>query len=113
MRRSFVSATLVCGAAAAMLPAPVRADFTYTETTQMTGGSMIAMMKMAGTFSKAARQIGEPTATTVIVKGNRMTRITPDHTEIIDLDKGTITQIDICEASVHGDDLRAVEAADG
>lgn len=70
------------------------ADFTYQETTQITGGSMLGMMKMAGTFSKAARQMGDPIVSTVIVKGNRMTRIGKDRTEIIDLDKGTVTQVD-------------------
>jgi hypothetical protein len=70
------------------------ADFTYTETTQMTGGSMLGVMKMAGTFSKQARQAGEPVVSTVAIKGNRMARISPDHTEIIDLDAETITNID-------------------
>jgi hypothetical protein len=70
------------------------ADFTYQETTQITGGSMLGMMKMAGAFSKSARQVGEPIASTVMVKGNRMTRISKDRTEIIDLDKDTFTQID-------------------
>lgn len=70
------------------------ADFTYQETTQITGGSMLGMMKMAGIFSKAAKQAGDPIVSTVMVKGNRMTRISKDHTEIIDLDKGTVTQVD-------------------
>lgn len=71
-----------------------RADFSYTETTQVTGGTLVSTMKMMGTFSKAARQFGQPIESTVIVKGNRMTRINSQTTEIIDLDKGTITQID-------------------
>lgn len=70
------------------------ADFTYTETTQITGGSIMQLMKVAGTFSKTARQAGEPIVSTVIVKGNRMTRIGQQHTEIIDLDRETITSID-------------------
>jgi hypothetical protein len=70
------------------------ADFTYTETTQVTGGSMLGMMKMAGAFSKQARQMGQPVVSTVAIKGNRMARINPDRTEIIDLDAETITTID-------------------
>jgi hypothetical protein len=70
------------------------ADFTYQETTQITGGSMVAMMKMAATFSKTARQAGEPTVSTVMVKGNRMIRSSKDRSEIIDLDAGTMTIID-------------------
>lgn len=74
--------------------APLRADFTYTETTQITGGSMLSMMKMAGAFSKQAKQASDPIASTVVVKGNRMARISADHTEIIDLDNETMTNID-------------------
>jgi hypothetical protein len=70
------------------------ADFTYTETTQMTGGSMLGLMKMAGAFNKQARQAGDPIVSTVAIKGNRMAHINPDHTEIIDLDAETITSID-------------------
>ncbi|MBB5328924.1 hypothetical protein [Tunturiibacter gelidoferens] len=72
----------------------LHADFTYTETTQMTGGSMLGLMKMAGTFSKQARQVGEPTVSTVSIQGNRMAHINTDRTEIIDLDAETITNID-------------------
>ncbi len=72
-------------------------DFTYQETTQVTGGSMLAMMKMAGAFSKSARQVGEPMVSTVMVKGNRMVRVGKYQTEIVDLDRGTITQIDIAK----------------
>lgn len=79
----------------AVLVAPsAHADFTYTETTQITGGSMMQLMKMAGTFSKTARQVGEPIVSTVAVKGNRMTRVGPQQTEIIDLDRETITSVD-------------------
>jgi hypothetical protein len=70
------------------------ADFTYQETTQITGGSVVSMMKMAGTFSKTARQAGDPVISTVTIKGNRMMRVNKDSTEIIDLDAGTITIID-------------------
>ncbi len=70
------------------------ADFTYQETTQITGGSIMSMMKFAGAFSKQARQAGDPILTTVMVKGNRMMRVNKDRTEIIDLDAGSITMID-------------------
>src|ERR1700755_2570614 len=74
--------------------ASLHADFTYTETTQMTGGSMLSLMKMASAFSKQARQAGEPIVSTVAIKGNRMVHINPTNTEIIDLDAETITNID-------------------
>src|ERR1700760_3845365 len=75
--------------------ASLHADFTYTETTQMTGGSMLGLMKMAAAFSKQARQAGEPIVSTVAIKGNRMVHINPTNTEIIDLDAETITNIDM------------------
>lgn len=55
----------------------------------------MGMMKMAGTFSKQARQASEPVSTTVVVKGNRMVRINNLSTEIVDLDKETVTHIDM------------------
>lgn len=89
-----LAVTALFAACSVAISTPLHADFTYTETTQITGGSMLGMMKMAGTFSRQARQTGEPTTSTVIIKGNRMTRIGPDRTEIIDLDKETFTEID-------------------
>ena len=79
---------------AALSSVPALADFTYQETTQITGGSIMAMMKMVGAFSKQARQIGDPIVSTAMVSGNRMVHANKDTTEIIDLDAGTITVID-------------------
>lgn len=76
------------------VPSALFADFQYTETTRITGGSIVGMMKVVGVFSKQARQMNEPTTSTVLVKGNRMARINPHYTEIVDLDKETITRID-------------------
>jgi hypothetical protein len=71
-----------------------RADFTYQESAQITGGSVVSMMKLAGAFSKSARQAGDPILTSVMVKGNRMIRNSKGHSEIIDLDTGTVTEVD-------------------
>jgi hypothetical protein len=92
VRTRLVLATFV--ALCLVVPARVFADFQYTETTRITGGSILSVMKMAGAFSKQARQANEPTTSTILVKGNRMARINPHYTEIIDLDKETITRID-------------------
>ncbi|MDP9052361.1 MAG: hypothetical protein M3O31_16810 [Acidobacteriota bacterium] len=78
----------------ASTPLAAYADFTYQETTQVTGGSIVGMMKMAGIFSKQARQASDPIVSTVMVKGNKMIRIGKDTSEIIDLDAETITEID-------------------
>ena len=75
-------------------PSFVFADYTYQETTQITGGSMVKMMKMAGAFSSQAKKAGDPVVSTVYIKGNRMAKVAPDGIEIIDLDKETITHVD-------------------
>jgi hypothetical protein len=75
------------------------ADYTYQETTQITGGSILHMMKMMGHFSSEARKAGDPIVSTVYVKDNRMARVNSDNIEIIDLDKETITHIDMIKKS--------------
>jgi hypothetical protein len=77
-----------------LLATPSFADFRYDETTQITGGTVVGMMKFAGAFSKDAKKAMDPITSTVLVQGNRMARINPDRTEIVDLDKETITTID-------------------
>src|SRR3981081_145798 len=77
-----------------LLAPPSFADFRYDETTQITGGTVVGMMKLAGAFSKDAKMAMNPVTSTVLVQGNRMARINPDRTEITDLDKETITTID-------------------
>jgi hypothetical protein len=73
---------------------PLLADASYKETTQITGGSIVGLMKMAGTFSSQARKADQPVTSEVYVSGNRMARVRPDGTEIIDLDARTVTHID-------------------
>jgi hypothetical protein len=70
------------------------ADYTYQETTQLTGGSMLHMIKTVGMLSSQARKAGDPVVSTIYIKGNRMAKVNPDSIEIIDLDKETITSID-------------------
>jgi hypothetical protein len=77
-----------------LLPPFALADVSYQETTQVTGGSMMGMAKMAGAFSSQAKQALAPTTTTVLIHGNRMVRSNPHSTEIIDLDAQMITMID-------------------
>jgi hypothetical protein len=91
MRVSRLCAVLILFVA---IPSLVFADYTYQETTQITGGSIMSMMKMAGMFSSQARKMGDPIVSTVYIKDNRMAKVSPDSIEIIDLDKETITNID-------------------
>ena len=78
-----------------LLPMAAFADFQYQETTQVTGGSLMTMMHTLGHFSKAAKQIGEPVVSNVYVQGNKMARVDPHQIQIIDLDAGTITDVDL------------------
>ena len=89
--RKYIFALLLCSSAAL-----VRADFTYQETTQMTGGSLMTMMRALGPLSRGAR---DPIVSTHIVKGNRMATITKDRVSVIDLDKENITTIDSAKKS--------------
>jgi hypothetical protein len=84
--RQLLIVTLLCSS-----PVLMRADFNYTETTQMTGGSLGAMMRSLGPLAGKA---AEPIVTTHIVKGNRMVTITRGTLTITDLDQETITTVD-------------------
>ena len=66
------------------------AVFSYEQTAKMTGGMMAGMVKVMGAFSK---QLREPIRTTVLVKGNRMARVSSLSGHIIDLDRETMTEI--------------------
>jgi hypothetical protein len=68
------------------------ADFSYQESSKITGGAIAGMMKVAGVFSRDAR---EPMVSTVAVKGDRMVRHARDHVQIMDLSSDTITMIDM------------------
>jgi hypothetical protein len=88
-----IRASLVLGLCVA-LPSASFADFRYDETTKITGGSLVSMAKFAGAFTKQAHSITDPTNSTILVKGNRMAHINQETTEIIDLDRETVTNID-------------------
>jgi uncharacterized membrane protein YgcG len=68
------------------------ADFSYQEKTAITGGLAAAAMKVAGVFSKQAR---EPMVSTVSVKGDRLAHRSTYSASIIDLASQTITTIDL------------------
>jgi hypothetical protein len=70
--------------------ATARADFSYEQSSKITGGFLAGMMKFAGVFSKKAT---EPVKTSVQVKGDRMVNITAENSQVIDLGKETITDI--------------------
>lgn len=85
-RLAIVGGTLIFGSA------PLLADFSYQQKSKITGGMLAGVMKVAGVFSKQAR---EPMESTVAVKGDRMVERGPTHMEIIDLGNETFTNIDL------------------
>lgn len=88
MFRRVVTMAGIMAVAALQLPA----DFTYRETTTITGGAMLSMMKVVGVFSKQAR---EPVQSTVSVKGDRMLHRSQQQATVIDLAAQTVTTIDM------------------
>jgi hypothetical protein len=81
----------ICGVMA-LSSSAMFADFSYRESTKITGGMMAGMMKVAGVFSKAAR---EPMDATVAVKGNKLVHRGSMSVNLIDLDARTITAVDM------------------
>ncbi len=69
----------------------LQADFSYKETSAVTGGSMLSIMKVAGVFSKSAT---EPKTALVAVKGDKMVHRSDNDATIIDLGAQTITNVD-------------------
>jgi hypothetical protein len=70
------------------------ADASYQETTQITGGSMMAPLKSMSFLSKSMRDMLAPMTTTTMIHGNQKAVVSKDFTEITDLDKETVTHID-------------------
>jgi hypothetical protein len=81
------------------LALPARADFQYTETSQVTGGALMGMMKFAGVFArgdakKQEQQLTQPTSTTHYVKGGHLRTDNVDGTsQIIDLEGKRVISI--------------------
>jgi hypothetical protein len=74
---------------------PARADFKYSDTSKITGGSLKSMMKTVGIFSKQASQAMKPVSTTRYIKGDRMRADNADgRVEIIDLSGRRIVELD-------------------
>jgi len=70
------------------------ADASYQETTQITGGSMVAPLKSMSFLSKSMRDMLAPITTATMIHGNQKAVVGKDSIEITDLDKETITHID-------------------
>ncbi len=74
---------------------PVRADFKYSDTSKITGGTLKSMMKTVGIFSRQAGQAMKPVSSTHYIKGDRMrTDSSDDKIQIIDLAGRMIIELD-------------------
>src|ERR1700737_66798 len=70
------------------------ADASFQSTSQITGGTMVDQLKSVSFLSKSMNNMFAPTTTLTMVHGNQKAVVSKDSTEIIDLDKETITRID-------------------
>jgi len=83
---------VTCAGVVVLAACPLLADFSYQQKTTVTGGALAGMLKVAGVFSKQAR---EPMEATIAVQGDRMCHRSAYHANIIDLNAETITEIDL------------------
>jgi hypothetical protein len=71
------------------------ADASYQETSQVTGGALVAPLKKMAFLSKSMRDAFAPITSTTVVHGNQKAVTNKDSIEITDLDKETITHVDL------------------
>jgi hypothetical protein len=85
---------LTLGAALSVCPM-LFADASYQETTQVTGGALTEPLKKLGFLSRSMRDAFAPITTTTMVHGNQKAVVGKDSIEITDLDRETITHVDL------------------
>lgn len=83
----------VCGTIL-LLTQLVLADGSYQSTTQITGGAMVQQLQSNPFAARLTKGLFAPTNTLTMVHGNQKAVVTKDSTEIVDLDKETITHLD-------------------
>jgi hypothetical protein len=71
------------------------ADASYQETTQVTGGTMMNSLKSLSFLSRSMGDAFAPVTTTTMVHGNQKAVTSKDSIEITDLDRETITHVDL------------------
>ena len=70
---------------------PAFADFSYQETSKLTGGALVRMMKMI----PGGGRMSEPQLGHVYLKGNKLARVDERGMNIVDIDAETITDVNI------------------
>ncbi len=93
------------------LSVPAHADFKYTDSTKMTGGSLYGIMKFAARFSKKGQNPLDPVVTSHYIKGGRLRTDNSDGTiMIIDLEERRVTSINTLQktyATATFDEIKA------
>jgi hypothetical protein len=82
------------GGSLVVLSGSALADAGYQDTTQITGGALVQMLRSIPFLPKSAKQVLDPMVTNVVLHGNQLARVSKISTEIIDLDQETVTRID-------------------
>src|ERR1700689_1721475 len=70
------------------------ADASYEQTSQNTGGTLIDAVRSVGFLGKVTQNLSAPTNSLTMVHGNQKAVVNKNSTQIIDLDKETITHVD-------------------
>ncbi|MHB8474663.1 MAG: hypothetical protein ACYDBZ_00025 [Steroidobacteraceae bacterium] len=70
------------------------ADASYEQTSQITGGTLTDTIRSFSFLGKATQEMLAPTNSLTMVHGNQKAVVSKNSTEIIDLDKETITRFD-------------------
>jgi hypothetical protein len=70
---------------------PLMADFSYQQTSRITGGSMMRMMKMVPGGGKAL----EPQVSSQLFRGGQMASVSSTAIDVIDVDRQVMTHIDL------------------
>ena len=81
------------GGSLIVLSSTASADAGYQDTTQITGGALVQMVRSIPFMPKSTKQLLDPMVTSVELRGNQLARVSTLSTEIIDLDRETVTHI--------------------
>ena len=91
---------------------PASADFKYTDTSKITGGTLKSMMKAVTIFSKQASEAMKPVTTTRYIKGNRLRTDNSDgKIQIIDLDGRRVIDLDSLKHTYSEATFNEIQAA--
>jgi hypothetical protein len=70
------------------------ADASYQETVQISGGSMVESLRSMPFGQSQIRKMFEPINSQTMLHGNQLATVSKSSTQIIDLDRETVTRID-------------------